>query len=269
MLALIIVYYNKPNNLKEFLGSLSKNIDQDFCLFITDLSKKLQPTKLYQFDEEIIQTANKGYSHGINACLKMAVEKGYDQFCVLNYDITFDKNLIKNIKKRFKKSQIFSGKIYYEKGYEYHKQKYTNKELGQVLWYAGGLIDWKHATTTHQGVDEVDKQKYDKVEKTEFIPGTLFCFDQEVFNKVGYWDEKFFLYYEDTDYSVRAKEAGFNLIYDPNIVIYHKNAGSTGGSGSKLHIHQQTRSRLIFGLKHAPNKTKFHLLKNFVFDYFK
>jgi len=269
MLALIIVYYNKPNYLKEFLNSLNKNIDQDFCLFIADVSKKLHFTKLYGFGEQIVQTNNKGYSHGINACLKVAFKKGYNQFCILNYDITFDKNLITNIKNRFKKSEIFGGKIYYEKGYEYHKQKYCKKELGKVLWYAGGLINWNHATVTHQGVDEVDKKKHDNTKETDFIPGTLFCFNKKVLKKVGYWDEKFFLYYEDTDYSVRAKKTGFKLIYDPKIVIYHKNAGSTGGSGSKLHIRHQAFSRLIFGLKHAPIKTKLHLLKNFIPDYFK
>lgn len=264
MLALLIVYYHHPNQLNDFLASLVKNRGTDFKLYIADLSEQLTLTKKYAFPIQIISGPNKGYSYGVNLGLKQALKDGCDQFCVLNYDTILDQQFIKNLKIRFQTSEAFSGKIYYAPGHEYHHLRYQKQDLGKVLWYAGGTIDWNHATTTHRGVDEVDRGQYSQLEETDFIPGTLCAFSKKVLDRVGWWDERFFLYYEDADYSVRIKKAGFKLIYDPKIVIWHKNAATTGGSGSALHVRTQAKSRLWFGLKHAPIRTKIHLLLNYI-----
>ena len=137
-----------------------------------------------------------------------------------------------------------------------------------MLWYTGGSIDWAHAITPHRGVDEVDEGQYDVFEKTEFINGCLMLFDQSVISRVGWWDESYFLYFEDADFCVRAQRKNVSLYYDPSIVIWHKVSQSTGGSGSKLHVKYQERNRLRFGLKYAPFWTKLHLVKNYLFFVF-
>lgn len=133
-----------------------------------------------------------------------------------------------------------------------------------MLWFAGGKIDWHHALTPHIGVDEIDKGQYNKFKEVDFVNGALMLFDKEVIEKVGFWDEGYFLYFEDADYCVRAKRLGIKMYYDPSIVIWHKNAQSTGGSGSSLHLKYQRSNRLKFGLKYAPLSTKLHLIKNYV-----
>ena len=262
MLGLIIVYYNHPEQLRDFLLSLKKNQTANIKLFIADLGCNLKLNNKYDFEIEIIQGQNKGYSYGVNLCLKRALKQQYDQFCVLNYDTYLDSRFLKYLQIRFKITSLFGGKIYYARGNEYYPERYAKKDIGKVLWYAGGSIDWNHATVTHRGVDEVDKGQYNSFQTTGFIPGTLMAFTKKVIDKVGFWDEKFFLYYEDTDFCVRALKHGFKLYYDPQIIIWHKNAGTTGGPGSKLHIKEQAKSRLRFGLKHAPARTKAHLLLN-------
>ena len=94
-------------------------------------------------------------------------------------------------------------------------------------------------------------------------------FDKSVLDKVGFWDESYFLYFEDADYCMRASKVGVRLYYDPLLVIWHKVSQSTQGSGSTIHVKYQTKNRLKFGMKYAPFKTKIHLLKNFIFDRFK
>lgn len=264
MLALLIVYYNHPEQLQDFLLSLKRNQTKNIKLFIADLSHNLKLKNSYGLKIEIIPGANKGYSYGVNLGLKAALSQGFVQFCVLNYDTYLDSRFIKQLFSRFQSSILFGGKIYYARGFEYHKNRYSNKDLGKVLWYAGGHINWAHATVVHRGVDEIDQGQYNQIETTGFIPGTLIAFTKEVVDKVGFWDERFFLYYEDADYCVRAKKCGFKLTYDPKIIIWHKNAGITGGSGSKLHVKQQRYSRLLFGLKYAPWRTKLHLLVNYL-----
>ena len=89
------------------------------------------------------------------------------------------------------------------------------------------------------------------------------CFDKHVIDNIGFLNESYFLYFEDADYCEKAKRNNIALYYDPNIVIWHKNAQSTQGSGSKIHVKYQKKNQLKYGLKYAPFKTKIHLLKNY------
>ena len=118
----------------------------------------------------------------------------------------------------------------------------------------------------HRGVDEIDKDQYDRFEETDFITGCLMLFDKQVLDEVGFLDESYFLYFEDADFCIRAKKKGVKLYYDPSLVIQHKVSQSTGGSGSSLQQKYQSRNRLKLGLKYAPFRTKLHLLKNYLLD---
>lgn len=268
-LAIISVVYENYEVLGEFFVSLNKQSNGNFHLFLIDLSDHKQKIQSPINNQQltIINSNNKGYAHGVNIGLKEAFKQGYQYFCVINNDTYFNNNFVDSVLSSIisHPSSIIGGKIYYAPGYEYHKDRYQKKDSGKVLWFAGGSVDWNHAFTPHRGVDKVDKGQYDKLEKTGFVNGCLMCFDKNVVEKVGMWDEKYFLYFEDADYCERAKQKGIGLWYDPSIVIWHKNAQSTGGSGSKLHVKYQEKSRLRFGLKYAPLKTKLHLLKNYFF----
>ncbi|MGB9707282.1 MAG: glycosyltransferase [Microgenomates group bacterium] len=269
MIGIITVNYNQNKITVDFLDSLkeAKN-NKKISLFIADLStkKELIINKNYPFEIKVIEKENKGYAYGINSGLKYFLNKGVDKFCVVNNDILFKKNFLIETEKSFENFDFFGGKIYYAPGFEYHKNRYQKKDLGKVIWYAGGIIDWKNCLIFHRGVDEVDYGQYNKIEMTDFVTGCLMCFNKQVVKKLGFWEEKYFLYFEDADYCIRAKKANFKLIYNPKIIIYHKNAQSTGGSGSKLHQKYQKKSQLIFGLKYAPFKTKIHLIKNYFFQ---
>lgn len=266
-LALITIVYENYTVLKDFLGSLLNQSNKNFHLFIIDLSKHKKKIK-NALPTTIIPEINKGYSYGVNIGLKKAIGNGFKYFCVLNNDIYFQANFIKNSLTSILRhpSSIIGGKIYYAPGFEYHMKRYGKSDLGKVIWYSGGKIDWNHALTPHIGVDEIDHRQYDKFKEIEFVNGALMLFDRSVINQVGFWDESYFLYFEDADFCVRAKKARIKLFYDPSIVIWHKNAQSTGGSGSKLQQKYQRINGLRFALKYAPLRTKLHLLKNYFLD---
>lgn len=266
-LAILTVVYNTYDILDEFFSSLSAQISNNkkVQVYVADLSPK---PKDYPYPDyvEVHYSENKGYAHGVNVALVHALRDGYAQFVVANSDIIFANDFVAQAETALTAhlKTVIGGKIYYAKGYEYHKDRYQSADLGNVLWYAGGTIDWDHVITHHTGVDEVDAGQYDNVEKTGFVTGCLMAFDKAVVDEVGFWDEHYFLYYEDSDFCQRALEADVPLLYTPKLVIWHKNAQSTDGSGSDLHVRYQTRNRLRFGLKYAPLKTKIHLVKNAV-----
>lgn len=265
-IAIVTVVYNNYDVLKDFFKSLTSQKNKNFQVLISDLSRHRQPILSQDFPISVIQTENKGYAHGINTGVQRALQQGIHKFCVINNDTYFKSDFVSNIENSLNlhPRSIIGGKIYYAPGYEYHKDRYANRDEGHVLWYAGGTIDWLHAVTPHRGVDEVDKGQHDLFEETQFVNGALMCFDDAVYKTVGQWDESYFLYYEDSDFCVRAHKKGIRLYYDPSLVIWHKVSQSTEGSGSKLHQKFQEKNRLRFGLKYAPLRTKLHLLKNYI-----
>ena len=267
-LAVITVIYKNYTILTDYFASFDRQTDSGFRIFVADLSDNKQH---YDYPNYVtyIPGKNKGYAHGVNIAIDQAAHEGYRMFAVMNSDVVVSKNFVEKVKYSLlhHPSSLIGGKIFYEAGYEYHKARYRKEDLGKVFWYAGGINDWKNCTTTHRGVDEIDERQYNSFGKTDFITGCLMCYNKEVEEKIGKWDEGYFLYYEDADYCERAKKAGFPLYYNPEIVIWHKNAASTGGSGSIIHQQYQRQNQLRFGLMYAPLKTRFHLLKNYLSDF--
>lgn len=264
-IAIITVVYNNYDILDEYFGSLQKQTNTNWELIIADLSDNRKPIKNNTIPYSLIEAKNKGYAHGVNVGLKAAIDAGLKQFVVMNSDVFFKKNFVEEISNSFEKHphSLFGGKIYYAPNYEFHTDRYEKKDLGKVIWYAGGIVDWNHALTYHVGVDEVDTGQFNTAKETEFITGCLVCFDKNVIDEIGFWDENYFLYYEDSDYCERAKKAGLKLMYNPQIELWHKNAQSTGGSGSEMHHRFQERARVRFALKYAPLRTKLHIIKNY------
>ena len=214
-------------------------------------------------DVEVIETGrNLGFSGGNNVGIRKALEQGSDLVWLLNNDTVVDKNALTTLIDACNDSRvgIAGSKIYFAPGREFHKERYQKPEQGKVLWYAGGLIDWQNMYASHRGVDEVDKGQYDKTEETPFITGCSMMVKKQVFGKVGLLDEFFFAYLEDVDFCLRAKRAGYKLLYVPQSVVWHKNAGSSG-VGSGLHQYYMTRNRLLVGMRYAPLRTKFALIR--------
>lgn len=263
-IAIITVVYKNYTVLEDFLSSLEKQTSKKFHLYIADTSPEPKKIK-FKLPFTVIPTDNKGYAHGINVGIRAALEDGYAKFCAINSDTFFKEDFILSLLQSIhhNPSSLIGGKIYYAPGYEYHKTRYSPEQTGSILWYAGGIVDWKHAITKHRGVDEIDLGQYDQQEKTEFITGCCMAFDKDVIDLVGFWDSSYFLYYEDADFCERAKRNGIDLVYDPSIILWHKNAQSTGGAGSLLHQRIQKNAHLRFALKYAPWRTSLHIIKNY------
>ncbi len=264
-LAVISVIHENYGLLDDFLGSFANQTNNDFHLFILDQSSVKKPIADHGLKLTVLESENLGYAHGVNIGLKEAKRRGYGLFCVINNDVIFNEKFIESALARLNKTphSVIGGKIYYAPGYEYHRQRYKRQERGKILWYAGGEIDWDHMEILHRGVDKVDNHQYDKFEETEFITGCLILFDKNVLDRVGFWNEKYFLYYEDADFCIRAERRQVGLYYDPSLVIWHKVSQSTGGSGSSIHQKYQAQNKVRLGLKYAPLRTKIHLVKNF------
>lgn len=210
----------------------------------------------------IALSENTGFTGGNNAGMKHAVEHGADYVWLVNNDTILHPDAWRLVEAFADKEVGIAGsKIYFAAGHEYHRDRYAVKDRGKVFWYAGGLIDWANMYASHKGVDEVDRGQYDKQEDTPFITGCSMMIRMSVIARIGYLDPKYYLYLEDLDYCLKAKRAGFGLRYFPLSVVWHVNAGSSGGAGKPLHEYYMTRNRLLIGFRYAPLRTKAALLR--------
>lgn len=266
-----IINFNGTASTLECLNSLEKlelkNIKAS--VFVIDNASedkfKIQNLKFKMKEIKVIRNEeNLGFSGGHNLGIREAIKQNADYVLILNNDTIADRMLLEELLKVGEKNKeigIVSPKIYFAKGFEFHKDKYEKEDLGKVLWYAGGIMDWNNIINSHRGVDEVDRGQYDELERTEFASGACMLIKREAIEKAGLFDEKYFLYYEDSDLCERIKRSGYIVMYNPKAVLWHKNAESAGGSGSDLQDYYITRNRMLFGMRFAPIRSKLALVK--------
>lgn len=227
----------------------------------TDSSAKLIKKKFPKL--KVIQTGhNLGYAGGNNVGLKYALDQSSDFAWIVNPDVqVHSRSLLAllDAAAAHPKGGIFGSKCYFTKGYEFHKERYVPSQLGTVIWYAGGHIDWANLITQHVGIDEVDIGQYNQIRETDSVTGTSFFVRRELLDQVGLIDPKYFLYYEETDLCQRAVHHGWKLYYVPDSVVWHR-VGQASGIGSPLADYYTTRNRLLFGLRWAPVHTKLALV---------
>ena len=266
-IVVIIVNWNGKNDTLACLATLGKLKVQSlkFKVMVVDngstdgsahaIRQKFPTVELIELKD------NLGFAGGSNVGIRRALAAGAEFLWLLNNDTVVDKNALSMLN-AFDNADvgIAGSKIYFAKGHEYHKDRYTNSERGKVIWYAGGCIDWDNMYASHRGVDEVDHRQYDSTEQTPFVTGCSMMVSREVFERIGLFDERLYLYLEDVDFCLRAARAGFRIVYVPPSVVWHLNAGSSS-PGSELHQYYQTRNRLILGMRYAPARAKFALFR--------
>ncbi len=264
---IIVHYHSIPDTLSIVSdlekNKLSKNISQNIYLVDNAQDPKLaDQIKAFKTVTFIKSPSNLGFAAGNNLGLKQAIKDDCNYLVLINNDTIAPQDLtekIINSPLSQKEVGAVGGLIYFASGFEF-ENKYSSKDIGNVIWYAGGIFDWDNVYASHRGVNDVDHGQYFKTEPTDFITGCLFATKKEVIEKIGLLDENYCMYLEDSDWGMRIKKSGLKLIFDPNIKIWHKVAQSSG-IGSPLNDYFLTRNRLLFGLTYARSRTKFALIR--------
>ncbi|MCR5644484.1 MAG: glycosyltransferase family 2 protein [Prevotella sp.] len=106
------------------------------------------------------------------------------------------------------------------------------------------------------GFNEEDQGQYDVAHITPYAHGAAMIVKREVVEKVGLMPECFFLYYEELDWSMMIRRAGYQIWYDPCCTVYHKESQSTG-QNSPLRTYYITRNRLLFAQRNIEIPKKY------------
>lgn len=239
------VTYNSEEVLDDFLVSLKSQSLSSWVLYVVDNdSKDRSIAKVKQFSgqnadcqiEIIANQQNVGVAAGNNQGIRRALESGCSHILLLNNDTVFGPYLISRLLETLDKypCDMATPKIYYASD-------------PKKIWFAGGrFIPWRGYVNVHIGANEIDQGQYDSIEFIDYAPTCCLLVKCSVFHQVGYMDEKYFVYYDDTDFCFRTNKAGIKLVYDPMVSMYHKVSSLTGGDETPFTIRSYARNRAYF-----------------------
>ncbi len=105
------------------------------------------------------------------------------------------------------------------------------------------------------GFDEKDLGQYNTPHPTPYAHGAAMMVKREAVERAGLMPECYFLYYEELDWSMMIRRAGFDIWYEPAVTIYHKESRATG-QNSPLRTYYLTRNRLLFVKRNNSSSTR-------------
>ena len=179
---------------------------------------------------------NYGFAEGNNIGMRYALEKlNPDYILLLNNDTVVQPYFLTelvDVAQNDSNIGILGPKIYY-----YSKP--------QTIDFAGGGLLRRIGHSFHIGAHRTDKGQYDRLTEVDFITGCALLIGTGVVDRIGLLDPDYFVYSEDLDWCVRAKDAGYRIIFVPQAKIWHKGT-STLGLMSPAYIYLTTRSRIVF-----------------------
>lgn len=200
-------------NLKEiFLECLESIIKQDYPrLEIIVVDNGTDGTyvvvkKKYPNIKVIKNPKNLGSTGGMNTGLKEA--KG-DYLWFIDHDNILNPDMLSQMIKLAEsdpKIGVVTPKILY----------WENRD---IIWSAGNSVNM--ITGVNYSREGKDIGQYNKVEEVDIAPAN-FLVKREVIDKVGFYDNVFFVSYEDADFCLRVKNAGYKIVYTPKAICYHK-----------------------------------------------
>ena len=271
-IVIVILQYNNSHDTIRCLESVKGLNWQNFKAVVVDNASEIQHLnniRLFIESQEkmrerrfklILSKSNLGYAGGNNLGIKYALESGADYVFILNPDTTVKSNLLTKLAETAKKNSkagivgatidegdrvINCGKI------EWLKSELSHNKIKPIT-PASALQNRGSLTFVNKSWD------YNLKPKT-YIIGAAMLIKKEVIKKIGLFDERYFLYFEDADYCLRASKAGYKLAIVPEAMVDHAVSASTSQLGSALLLRYHFRNAHLFNLKNGPWYIKFAL----------
>lgn len=236
---IILLNYNGYKDTIECIDSIKNNIkNTKFKIIVVDNKSTDDSVKKIEenINEDIIlirSSVNNGFSAGNNIGIKYAIEHDADYVLLLNNDTIVEEDFLTPIVEFAEKNSqcgCISSRIYY------------NLERNKI-WYDGGKFNFNICRAEHYRFNETNSN-ISGINETGFISGCCMLIPVQVIKKVGLMDERYFLYVEDTEYSLRIKKYGYKLYWDSDHSIFHKVSSSTNKI-SKMAQFYEIRNRLL------------------------
>lgn len=245
-LSIITINYNGINDTCKLIGSIPcENISTE-VIVVDNASTKDEASELERlFPNIIVVRSNKnlGFAGGNNLGIKHSCGK---YLFFVNNDTEFCSSSIGPLIRRMESNDkigIVCPKIRFFDG-------------AKFIQYAGytplSRISLRNRAI---GYGEKDQGQYNQAHPTPYAHGAAMLVRRKAIEKAGMMPECYFLYYEELDWSVMMRRAGYDIWYEPLTTIYHKESQSTGRN-SPLKSYYMSRNRLMFARRNNNTNTK-------------
>ncbi|MEY2599168.1 MAG: hypothetical protein RLZZ142_1427, partial [Verrucomicrobiota bacterium] len=246
-LGVVSVTYNGAAFLRPFLRDCWKQTHPDFLLYLIDNQSQDETLPLLRAETDprlrlVESPTNLGFAEGSNVGIRRARAEGCTHILLLNNDVEFPEDLFQTQAEELLRlgAAMIAPKIYYF-------------DSPHLLWSAGGrfgrLWGW---TSIHRGEGQPDLGQYERTEPIENAPGCCLLIEASLFDRIGMLDPRYFVYFEDTDFCLRALRAREKFYYTPKTHLFHKVSSSTGGEDSPFSLRMYSRNKAYYLLKHFP-----------------
>ncbi len=253
-IGLVTVLFKSDEVLPGFFTSMAKQTNTEYVLYLVDNSVNPASNKIIEqclAENSITQyrhiknSGNLGVAEGNNIGIRQALADDCSHILLLNNDIELEQDHVFSTMLSLcenKGEKIIVPKIFY-----YNTRK---------LWMAGGQMNKWRALGIHYGDGMDDAPEYNIAKYITYAPTCFMLIESSVFKKVGMMDEKYFAYYDDTDFVFRALKAGYKMYYEPVITVLHKVSSSTGGD-STFYVYYSNRNKIYFSRKNLEGIVKY------------
>lgn len=242
----IIVTYNSSKDIEIALKALQSCRKLVDVVVVDNASSDTTVEQLaaYPWVKVLAQSENLGYAGGNNIGLKYAQKHGYTHSLIVNPDVMLEKkNLTKLIASLDERPDY---------GVMCPVLTYSD---GKTVWYAGAHINTKYFEPMIDHYREpLSSLPKHGVESVESMIGAVALVRMAALKEVGLMDEQFFLYCEESDWSLTFRAKSWLVGCDMGVHFVHNVSSSTGGEGSLLQQYYYTRNVLLFAQKHAPDR---------------
>lgn len=208
--AIIVLNFNGKDCLPKCLLALSGLLYKHTEVVVVDngsTDDSLEDAKRSFPDYTYIsKSTNTGFAAGMNTGIKYALAKGHDFIWLMNYDAEVQPESLNKLIEACQQDQkraLLSPLIL---------------DTAQKVWFSGGKINYFRMRVEHETSRRLPLGSY----QTEFLTGCALLVKRKVFENIGLLDERFFLYYEDAEFSKRAQKRGYSLWVTPEAVVVHE-----------------------------------------------
>ncbi|MBK8981152.1 MAG: glycosyltransferase family 2 protein [Ignavibacteria bacterium] len=244
MISVIIPNLNGQHHLKTCFDSLRAQTLNDFIIVLVDNNSSDDSVK---FTEEnypeiriIRNKVNNGFAKAVNQGIQYSLDEiNPDYIILLNNDTECDKDFLKEMINGFKNKDTGSVAC-----------KMLNFTYRKLIDDAGDFIKMKGSPYA-RGFGDTDIGQYDNPEYIFGACAGASAYRSEVFSTAGNFDEDFFAYYEDVDFSFRLQLAGYKCFYNPKAIVYHKR-GATTKSREGFQVMLCEKNLIAIRLKNYP-----------------
>lgn len=238
---IIVLNYNNYDDTEKCILSLQNLTYPNFSIVIVDNASSDGSVEILtnNFPEIPLlrNTINGGYAAGNNIGISYALEHNADYILIINNDATVEPDFLNHLvqyAEQFPNIGVLNARIFFPGTTE--------------IFSAAGNFNRFLCTGQNKGAIRIKKHQTESIKKVDYACGVLMLVRSQVFREVGLLDEKFFMYFEDLEFSQRVLKR-YEMAYIPQSIAYHKSGGGKGWRNyTDLYLYYHTRNRFwVFG----------------------